>query len=393
MSELFAPTLEAALARLAQVRPAAYARSRNHLDGAVTQLSPYLTHGFLSMPQVVQGVLAQHELSMEHKLIFEFAWREFFHHAWRLDGEKIFASLHEGVLPESAYAAELPQDIRQACTGLPVIDQAVRTLYETGYLHNHARMWLASYVVHLRKVHWRAGADWLYAHLLDGDLASNHLSWQWVAGTGSNKPYLFNADNVARYAPPDWHCTDTALDTSYEVLESIARSSKGRIFSRAGRSGVDEPALSTQADARFFSAIDARLVAGQDICLVHPWNLAPVPAGLQPIAVCDTDFHSRWPWSAKRWHFVMRRMSALATIRWQASTDELASALRQARSIHSSSNLHLGALGKQLNLPPMPRAFADPPRRCPSFFAFWTRAQKAGFQHLSSLTEQERLFA
>jgi deoxyribodipyrimidine photo-lyase len=380
VTELFPPTLEAARARLAQVRPLAYACSRNHLDGAVTRLSPYLTHGFLSMPQVVQAVLAQHDLGMEHKLMFEFGWREFFHHAWRLDGEYIFSSLHEGVLPESAYAAELPQDIRQACTGLPVIDQAVRTLYETGYLHNHARMWLASYVVHLRKVHWRAGADWLYAHLLDGDLASNHLSWQWVAGTGSRKPYLFNADNVARYAPPDWHCAGTALDTSYEVLESVARSAKGSIPSRTGVPGVDEPALATQADASCFSAVNAKLVAGQDIWLVHPWNLAAPPEGLLPIAVCDTDFHSQWPWSARRWNFVSQRMSALTPICWHASTNELVAALKQARSIHGTGNLHLGALGRQLGLPPMPRAFADPPRRSPSFFAFWTRAKKEGFQ-------------
>jgi len=82
-----------------------------------------------------------------------------------------------------------------------VIDRAVHQLYTTGYLHNHARMWLASYIVHLRKVHWRVGADWMVGYLLDGDLASNHLSWQWVAATFSNKPYLFNAENVARYVP------------------------------------------------------------------------------------------------------------------------------------------------------------------------------------------------
>jgi len=75
-------------------------------------------------------------------------------------------------------------------------------------------MWLASYVVHMRKVHWRTGADWLHGHLLDGDLASNHLSWQWVAGTGSSKLYIFNADNVARYAPASWHSPGTVIDTS-----------------------------------------------------------------------------------------------------------------------------------------------------------------------------------
>ena len=100
----------------------------------------------------------------------------------------------------------------------------MRGLYATGMLHNHARMWLASYVVHVRKVHWRAGADWLYGHLLDGDLASNHLSWQWVAGTGSAKPYLFNAENVARFAPAAWHSPGSVIDTSYEALDAWARS-------------------------------------------------------------------------------------------------------------------------------------------------------------------------
>jgi deoxyribodipyrimidine photo-lyase len=58
---------------------------------------------------------------------------------------------------------------------------AVRTLHDTGYPHNHARMWLASYVVRVRKVDWRIAADLFYGHLLDGDLASSHLSWQWAS--------------------------------------------------------------------------------------------------------------------------------------------------------------------------------------------------------------------
>jgi uncharacterized protein (DUF2237 family) len=200
-----APGQAAARARLAAVQPEAYARSRNHLDGAVTGLSPYLTHGLLSLPQVLAEVLTHHDLPVQHKLVFELGWRAYFRHVWAHRGAGIFASVHPGPLPDAAYARELPADIRAASTGVPVIDQAVHTLYATGTLHNHARMWLASYAVHLRKVHWRAGADWLYGHLLDGDLASNHLSWQWVAGTASRQPYLFNAENVARHAPPPWH--------------------------------------------------------------------------------------------------------------------------------------------------------------------------------------------
>ncbi len=195
------PSREAALARIANVQPAAYARTRNHLEGAVTGLSPYLTHGLVTPREVLAGVLAREPLRVDHKLVYELGWREFFRHAWSHAKDGILESLHPGPLPDTAYQATLPADIREACTGVPAIDLAVRPLYATGTLHNHARMWLASYVVHLRRVHWRAGADWMVAHLLDGDLGSNHLSWQWVAGTGSHKPYLFNADNVARFAP------------------------------------------------------------------------------------------------------------------------------------------------------------------------------------------------
>jgi len=194
----FPPTLDAARARLADVHPQAYASSRNRIDGAVSRLSPYITHGFISLPEVLASVITRHALHVQHKFVFELGWREYFRHVWQHRGGQIFQSLHEGPCPEHIYDPELPADIREARTGIPAIDRAVCTLYRTGYLHNHARLWVASYVVHLRKIHWRAGADWMVSHLLDGDLASNHLSWQWVAGTGSAQPYLFNAENVAR---------------------------------------------------------------------------------------------------------------------------------------------------------------------------------------------------
>ena len=219
----FEPTLQAAKLRLDAVRPDDYARTRNALEGAVTRLSPYLTHGLLSLADVYTAVNARHALPAQHKLVFELGWRAYYRHVWQHLGEGIGQSLHAGLLPESAYLQEMPPDVLQARTGIPAIDLAVQTLYETGYLHNHARMWLASYVVHLRKVHWHVGAQWMLGHLLDGDHASNHLSWQWVAGTGSSKPYLFNADNVAKYAPADWHSPGTAIDVSYETMDALAR--------------------------------------------------------------------------------------------------------------------------------------------------------------------------
>ncbi|MEB3158104.1 MAG: FAD-binding domain-containing protein, partial [Synechococcus sp.] len=88
----------------------------------------------------------------------------------------------------------------------------------------HARMWMAAYVVHWRRVHWKAGAEWFLEHLLDGDPASNHLSWQWVASSFSHKPYFFNRDNLERYSNGQFCTTCSRAETcpfagSYEQLE------------------------------------------------------------------------------------------------------------------------------------------------------------------------------
>ncbi|MFN7641775.1 MAG: deoxyribodipyrimidine photolyase, partial [Burkholderiales bacterium] len=77
----FEPTPDAALARLDAVDPAAYARTRNALDGAVTRLSPWLTHGLLDVPDALAAIRARHHVPVSHKLAFEFGWREFFRHA------------------------------------------------------------------------------------------------------------------------------------------------------------------------------------------------------------------------------------------------------------------------------------------------------------------------
>jgi deoxyribodipyrimidine photo-lyase len=377
-SDGFAPTPQAALHTLHAVRPSEYARTRNHIGGAVTRLSPYLTHGLLHMPDVMAALSLgrEHELvdMTNHKLVMELGWREFFHHAWRHDGDAIFESLHEGPLPDSAYARELPADIREGRTGVPAIDQAVRALYAEGYVHNHARMWLASYVVHLRKVHWRAGADWLYSHLLDGDLASNHLSWQWVAGTSSHKPYLFNAENVQRFADEPWHSADTVIDAGYEALDRIAHSAAASAAEPGTHEAVIEPPRSGAPPADLgFSAPDATAAKGRDVWLVHPWSLADVPQGSTPIAVLSADFHRTWPWSERRWRFVGARMAALTSHRWIGESDALPAALAVARCVRGIRNPHLGATFDAFDLAPMPRAFADPDTRCRSFSAFWNQ--------------------
>ncbi len=385
MAELFAPTLAAAQARIAAVQPAAYARTRNAIDGAVSGLSPYVTHGLVSLADVLAGVAARQALDVQHKFVYELGWRAYFRHVWQHRGEGILRSLLEGPLPDDAYARELPADIRQGRTGVPVVDEAVRALYATGMLHNHARMWLASYVVHVRKVHWRAGADWLYGHLLDGDLASNHLSWQWVAGTASRKPYLFNADNVARYAPASWHSPGSVIDTSYDALDLMARQPALAAGSAAhGPSDVAAPAApplrSEVPQALGAIAPDPAFVQGREVWLVHPWNLGALPAlpaDTLVLGLFVSDFHRAWPWSERRWRFVGTRMAELTALRWHGDAATLGAALAGARRVRSIDEPHLAPwLANWAECRAAPALFPPVAGRCDSFSAWWTRASR-----------------
>ncbi|MBK8689676.1 MAG: deoxyribodipyrimidine photolyase [Betaproteobacteria bacterium] len=380
------PTRGAALARIARVRPAAYARTRNHLDGAVTGLSPYVTHGVVTLREVLAGVLQREPLPVQHKLVFELGWRVFFRHAWTHAGDRILHSLHPGPRPDAAYGPVLPADIRQARTGVPAIDESVRTLYATGTLHNHARMWLASYVVHLRHVHWRAGADWLVAHLLDGDLASNHLSWQWVAGTGSHKPYLFNAGNVARYAPAHWHSAGTVVDQSYEALDRAARGT-GAVAGPgpATADATPEPPLHAapppDLGVHAPDAAATERLRGREVWLVHPWALrvppADLPDGVVTVGLYLREHHEAWPWPEARWRWVNAAMAAVASERWHVGAAGLANALSGAARVRSVDDPHLTRwLQPVARLDAAPALFPPVDRRCESFSQWWTRATR-----------------
>jgi deoxyribodipyrimidine photo-lyase len=431
----FEPTLQAAHARLHAVNPAAYARTRNALDGAVTRLSPYLTHGLLSLREVYDAVNARHPMDAKHKFVFELGWRAYWRHVWEHVGDGINQSTHQGLLPEHAYQPDMPADVLEARTGIPAIDHAVRELYTTGYLHNHARMWLASYLVHMRKVHWHAGAQWMLGHLLDGDVASNHLSWQWVAGTGSSKPYLFNADNVAKYAPAHWHSPGTAIDSSYEALDDIARHAAAidtRFDQRRAGEGIAQPLLSSSPlvgyTSRVFADGDPKNHAGaavagawqspcatnvdhtgRDIWFHHPWSLgawAPVCSAQVKeetakragdteqnalhIAIGFDTSHASTPWTEQRWDFVTRGLQAHTQHLWWGSAAQIAAALQGAKSVQWHANPHADPALAQLrehlsqSAPKVsvsshvtPCLFEPVQSHCRSFSDWWKRTRIA----------------
>lgn len=391
--------------RLETLRPDEYARSRNHLNGAVSYLSPYFTHGFLSLQDAVDQVRQRHRLQPDDKLFSEFAWRAFFHHVYEHLGGRILSDVREP-LSGVSYQDALPDDIREGRTGLAVIDQAVGTLYETGYLHNHARMWLASYVVHLRHVHWRAGADWMYGHLLDGDLASNHLSWQWVASTFSSKPYLFNAENVAKYAPKAWHCFGTPLDTSYEHLEMMARGQdeEGRLtFEAMARQAAravfaqSEPDLYVRPPEEYVSPLRGdenqlveRAISTGAVELVHPWALSAqskvIPTNVEKSAlrlgVFDVAGRTQHPWSERRWQFVLTRLQDVSDAVWVGDLASLLERFPAAMEIHVDDRLECLVSRRLLEARkvvwhrPDPM-LTEPDRLCRSFSQFIRAAKPA----------------
>lgn len=397
----FEPTYAEALRRLDAVHPGEYARTRNALDGAVTGLSPYLTHGVIGLRAAAARVLQKHRLGYDDKLMFEFAWREFFHHVWSRCGDEVLADMRPATLWPGRYATTLPADLRAGRTGVPTIDAAVRQLYATGYLHNHARMWLASYAVHLRKVHWRAGADWMYGHLLDGDVPSNHLSWQWVAGTFSSKPYLFNADNVARFAPRSdskaWLATGTVIDRDYEALDRIARH-EGDVGPEPGvHAGVDEPPLWAAPQAAWVDECTKPLIATalprrREIELVTPWSMSERESGSGAgaggpwrLGVIHLPAHAALPWSEARWRWVLQRLGQVTDAVFVGDVMKKAPPAAGVPAWPGRSEVQAcsapmpgydAALGTLATLHPASRLLPNPETACRSFSVFYEAVKR-----------------
>ncbi|KJH70323.1 FAD-binding domain-containing protein [Aliterella atlantica] len=217
---------QAAETALHKVDPERYAKSRNFFTGAVTRLSPYIRYGVLSLAEIRQYVMNRVQNPDEAtKIVNELAWRDYWQRLYAKLGDDIWQDNEPYKTGYSAqdYAQILPEDIKLGTTERVCIDSFSRDLQETGYLHNHGRMWLAAYMIHWRKIRWQVGAKWFLEHLLDGDPASNNMSWQWVASTFSQKPYYFNRENLERYTegvycrqcPLYGHCD---FEGSYEEL-------------------------------------------------------------------------------------------------------------------------------------------------------------------------------
>ena len=201
------PCRAAGLARLETFTPRmgqAYAANRNTDFGPgrheqVSGLSPWIRRRLVTEEAVVRAAIASHGKRGADKFVQEVLWRTYWK-GWLEMRPEVWSGFRSERSRHDAGSAAV-QAAEAGRTGIEGFDDWARELVATGWLHNHARMWFASIWIFTLGLPWTLGADFFLRHLLDGDPASNTLSWRWVAGLQTpGKTYLATAENIARFS-------------------------------------------------------------------------------------------------------------------------------------------------------------------------------------------------
>ena len=212
----FATDYTTILERIDAIDPLKYGKTRNFVDGDVSYLSPYISRGVISTKQVLDHVMLKgYKIPQIESFVKELCWRDYFQRVGQVK------NLNDDIKhpQEPVNNHSISSAILEARTGIEGIDTAISNLYDTGYMHNHCRMYTASVVCNIAQSHWLHPARWMYYHLLDGDWASNACSWQWVAGANSSKKYFANQENVNKFTHT--RQLTTFLDKAYEQFDAI----------------------------------------------------------------------------------------------------------------------------------------------------------------------------
>ena len=206
LRETWTPGEDGALARLegfidATVQDYGKTRERPDQDGT-SRLSPHLHFGEISPRQIVRA-LQEAGLGLEaggaEHFVRELGWREFGHHLLYHFPHTTDAPLNPRF--EHFPWRESPEDLhawQRGQTGIPIVDAAMRELWQTGWMHNRSRMIVASLLTKNLRMHWLHGARWFWDTLVDADLASNTLGWQWAGGSGADAAPYFRIFNPVR---------------------------------------------------------------------------------------------------------------------------------------------------------------------------------------------------
>ena len=179
-----------------------YSKNRNYDYGPknrsnVSHLSKYITHRVINEYDVINLALSEYSLTKIEKYVQEVFWRVYWK-GWLEHRPQVWIDYYE-------YSANNlnSEDYKKAIegtTGIVCFNNWVDELVNENYLHNHTRMWFASIWIFTLNLPWQLGANFFMKHLLDGDSASNTLSWRWVAGLQTiGKHYLATASNISKF--------------------------------------------------------------------------------------------------------------------------------------------------------------------------------------------------
>lgn len=166
-----------------------------------SSLSPHLHFGEISPRQIIWQTLQETPLSELDKgtetFIKEVVWREFAYYIMYHFPE----TQHEAMYPQFKNfpwledVAEHLGKWQKGQTGYPIIDAGMRELYATGWMHNRVRMIVASFLCKNLLINWQLGEAWFRDTLVDADLASNTMGWQWSSGCGADASPYFRVFN------------------------------------------------------------------------------------------------------------------------------------------------------------------------------------------------------
>lgn len=328
MPDLFPPTRTAALEKLSAFVPRSardYAAQRNYDRGPgrhhdVSTLSPYIRHRLITEPEVVGAVLGRYSMNSAEKFVQEVFWRTYWK-GWLEMRPAVWGGYQQGlarawdhVQTQSGLRAEW----EAACkgeTGIDCFDHWAHELTETGYLHNHARMWFASIWVFTLRLPWELGADFFLRHLYDGDPASNTLGWRWVAGLQTQgKHYVARASNIAKY-------TEGRFSPQHQLTSDPEP--------------LDGPPHPPRMDAPMGDHVDP---SKPSVLLLHEDDLSPgwlFDLGLSPRATATLDATGAVSplHIAQKVKIFKTALMADCTTRWSASLGPLTPGLTTAQDI------------------------------------------------------------
>ena len=219
----------------------------------VSMLSPFIRHRLILEREVLASVLALHSATAVSRYVEEVFWRAYYKgwleqrptvwSTYRSDVGQLLTRLNADKALRERYEAAV-----DGRTGIDCFDVWSRELVETGYLHNHTRMWFASIWVYTLELPWQLGADFFYRHLVDGDPASNTLSWRWVCGLHTRgKTYLARASNIAKCTDNRFHPRGLA-PVAEPLTESVAHSRQPLPTAQAAPAGERYGLLITEED-------------------------------------------------------------------------------------------------------------------------------------------------